>query len=308
MRDLINITRKMDAKDAKQYNERSSFKGWFCTWPQCPVTKEDALTILNTNGLPQIVEYVIAEEKHENGDPHLHGFLKFGKKVRFGQIMKKLDLLEYHGNYQPAKSWKAVEAYCKKDGNYISNINLENAKKKQSKMKKEDLLKDIDQVLDEGLITPMQVASFYKNSQIYKMLQQKRERMPEKLPPKQRHLWFYGGSNTGKTYKLREMMKQTGEEKWFQIPTNNDWIGYNGEKYLYMDEFKGQLSIQQLNNICDGNYKVNVKGGSTWIGWECQVVICSNYSIKDCYNKCEDNILETLYNRFVEKELLIKYH
>lgn len=102
-------------------------------------------------------------------------------------------------------------------------------------------------------------------------------------------------------------MKQTGEENWFQIPTNNDWIGYNGEKYLYMDEFKGQLSIQQLNAICDGNYKVNVKGGSSWIGWECQVVICSNYSIKECYHKVEDNILETLYNRFQEKELLIKY-
>lgn len=103
------------------------------------------------------------------------------------------------------------------------------------------------------------------------------------------------------------MMKQTGEENWFQIPTNNDWIGYNGEKYLYIDEFKGQLTVQQLNAICDGNYKVNVKGGSSWIGWECQVIISSNYSIKECYNKVEDNILDTLYNRFIEKELLIKY-
>lgn len=40
-------------------------------------------------------------------------------------------------------------------------------------MKKEDLLRDVDDVLDNGLITPMQVASFYKNAQIYKMLQQK---------------------------------------------------------------------------------------------------------------------------------------
>lgn len=298
----------MDAKDAKQYNDRSSFKGWFLTWPQCPVTKEDALTILKTNELPEIKEYIIAEEKHKDGNPHLHAFIKFEKKMRFKQVSKKFDLLEYHGHYEPAKSWKAVAKYCEKDGNFISNISEDVIKGKHvSKMKKEDLLKDVDTVLDEGLITPMQVASFYKNQQIYKMLQQKRQKMPEKLPPKRRHLWFYGASNTGKTYKIREMMKQTGEENWFQIPTNNDWIGYNGEKYLYMDEFKGQLTVQQLNSICDGNYKVNVKGGSSWIGWECQVIICSNYSIKECYSKVEESILDTLYNRFQEKELLIKY-
>lgn len=303
MRVLINITRKMDSRDSKA-QKRIKAKGWFVTWPKCPIGKEMCLNELQAKY--SVVEYVVCEEEHEDETKHLHAFLKMDKKIYFKPDM--FDVCGYHGNYQVAKSWRAVINYVKKDGNYISNINLDNAQKKQSKMKKEDLLKDVDQVLDEGLITPMQVASFYKNSQIYKMLQQKRQRMPDKLPEKKRHLWFFGGSNTGKTYKLREMMKQTGEDNWFQIPTNNDWIGYNGEKYLYMDEFKGQLSIQQLNNICDGNYKVNVKGGSTWIGWECQVIICSNYSIKDCYNKCEDNILETLYNRFVEKELLIKYH
>lgn len=283
----------------------SKYKGWFLTYPKCPLKKEEVLPILEKSFPNQIIkEYVIAEELHEDGSPHLHCFIKFDKKVKF---TKRFDLLSYHGHYEPAKCWKAVENYCKKEGNYIANIDLEAAKKKQSKMKKEDLLRDVDDVLDAGLITPMQVASFYKNSTIYKMLQQKRKKMPDKLPPKDRHLWFYGPSNTGKTFKLREMMKQTGENNWFQIPTNNDWIGYNGEKYLYMDEFKGQLTIQQLNAICDGNYKVNVKGGSTWIGWDCQVIICSNYSIRECYNKADDSILETLYNRFQEKYLIIKY-
>ena len=299
MRILYNITRKMvDKVDKSKYA-----KGWFCTWPHCPIGKQMCLEMLKAKW--KLVEYVICEEEHKDGDAHLHAFLKLDRRVNFKASM--FDVAGYHGNYQVAKSWRAVQAYVKKDGNYISNIDVNAAAQKQSKMKKEDLLRDVDSVLDEGLITPMQVAAFYKNAQVYKMLQQKRQKMPEKLPEKKRHLWFYGGSNTGKTYKLREMMKQTGEENWFQIPTNNDWIGYNGEKYLYMDEFKGQLTIQQLNNICDGNYKVNVKGGSSWIGWECQVVICSNYSIKECYNKCDDQILETLYNRFNEKELLIKF-
>lgn len=278
-------------------------KGWFCTWPKCPIGKNAALEELKAKFV--LSEYVICEEEHKDGELHLHAFLKLNKRVYFKENM--FDLQGYHGNYQVAKSWRAVIGYVKKDGNFISNIDVKAAAMMKSKMKKEDLLKDVDEVLDKGIITPMQVASFYKNSMVYKMLQQKRSKMPDKLPEKKRHLWFYGGSNTGKTFKLRQMMKDTGEERWFQIPTNNDWIGYAGEKYLYMDEFKGQISVQMLNAICDGNFKVNVKGGSTWIGWDIQVIICSNYSIKDCYSKCEENILETLYNRFNEKELLIKY-
>lgn len=285
--------------------KRVKAKGWFCTWPKCPIGKNVALEELKTK-FP-LKEYVICEEEHKDGTLHLHAFLKLEKKFYFKSGL--FDLQGYHGNYQVAKSWRAVVEYVKKDGNFISNIDSERllTKKHVSKMKKEDLLRDVDDVLDEGLINPLQVASFYKNSITYKMLKQKRQRMPDKLPDKKRHLWFYGASNTGKTYKLREMMKQTGEDQWFQIPTNNDWIGYNGEKYLYMDEFKGQLSIQMLNALCDGNFKVNVKGGSTWIGWEVQVIICSNYSIRDCYSKVDEQILQTLYNRFNEKELLIKY-
>lgn len=290
----------MEPKGPKQ---RIRAKGWFLTWPKCPIGKQMMLEELQAKF--DVDEYVICEEEHKDGDLHLHAFLKVKKKIEWKPRL--FDVQGYHGEYQVAKSWRAVVEYVKKDGNYISNIDLNAAAKKQSKMKKEDLLRDVDDVLDAGLITPMQVNSFYKNSMTYKMLQQKRTKMPDKLPDKKRHLWFYGASNTGKTYKLREMMKETGEENWFQIPTNNDWIGYAGEKYLYIDEFKGQVSIQMLNAICDGNFKVNVKGGSTWIGWDIQVIICSNYSIRDCYSKVDDGILETLYNRFNEKELMVKY-
>lgn len=285
--------------------KRIRAKGWFLTWPKCPIGKQMMLEELQAKF--DVVEYVICEEAHKDGDAHLHAFVKLSKKIQWNPRL--FDIQGYHGEYQVAKSWRAVINYVKKDGNFISNINSERllTNKHVSKMKKEDLLKDVDTVLDEGIINPMQVASFYKNQQIYKMLQAKSVQMPEKLPPKKRHLWFYGASNTGKTYKLREMMKDTGFENWFQIPTNNDWVGYSGQKFLYIDEFKGQLTIQQLNALCDGNYKVNVKGGSAWIGWEVQVIICSNFSIKDCYSKVEENLLETLYNRFVEKELLIKF-
>lgn len=98
----------MDPKTPNQ----NKYKGWFLTYPKCPIKKEDALTILETNFPNQTIkEYIVAEEEHEDGEPHLHAFIKFDKKIKFTQ---RFDLLEYHGHYEPAKCWKAVEKYCKK--------------------------------------------------------------------------------------------------------------------------------------------------------------------------------------------------
>lgn len=274
--------------------KRLKAKGWFCTWPHCPLTKEEALKILDVK--LDIKEYIICEEKHKDGSPHLHAFIKLGDRVYFKK--DRFDLEKYHGEYEIAKSWKAVIGYVKKDKNYIANFDVKSALAKKGKMKKEDLLRDVDELLDEGIISPMQVANWYRNSCVYKMLQKKR--MPDELPEKKRHLWIYGPSNTGKTTCLRNQMKEKGEENFFQIPTNNDWVGYNDQYYLYMDEFKGQLSCQLLNRICDGGAKMNVKGGTVQLRWDCQVIILSNFSIEECYPNCSSVVLDSLRNRFIE--------
>lgn len=274
----------------EKYNKDSMFKGWFCTWPQCNITKEDALDMLMPLGL---AEYVIAEEEHLDGSPHLHAFLKLNKKVRWSST--RFDLGDFHGNYQPAKSWKAVQEYCKKEGDYISNIDLKAARQKQSKMKKEDLLKDPEVLMDEGRLNPMQLCSFLKNSAAYKMLLQQKRKPPVEMPEKKRHFWIWGPSNTGKTTWLRNKMQ---EGEWFQMPTNNDWNGYAGEDNLYIDEYKGQLTIQELNRICDGGAKVNTKGGTAMLSWTPIVYVLSNFSPAECYGKCNDALLETLLNRF----------
>ena len=274
--------------------KRTQAKGWFCTWPKCPLLKEEVLKILDTRF--SIKEYVICEEKHEDGSPHLHAFLKMKKKISFRSDL--FDIEGYHGHYEVAKSWKAVIAYVSKEENYISNIDIKAAKEHKSKMCKEDLLRDVDELLDEGKITPMQVASWYKNSCVYKMLQKKR--LPDELPEKKRHLWIYGPSNTGKTTCLRNQMREKGEDNFFQMPTNNDWIGYVDQYYLYFDEFKGQLSCQDLNRICDGGAKMNVKGGTVQLRYDVQVIILSNFSIEECYPKVSSVVLDSLRNRFIE--------
>lgn len=280
-------------------------KGWFLTYPQCPVKKEDALTILQTNDLPaEIEEYLIAEETHKDGSPHLHIFLKMSKRLRFKQIVKKFDLLEYHGHYEPAKSWRAVEKYCSKEGNYITNINVEAAKNhKAKKIKPEDFLRDPLELMEEGVLNPMSLNNFIKNRDVYKMLlNQKRLREIPKDIEKQRHHWIYGGSNSGKTTYIRKMIIENPDD-WFQIPYNGDWKGYNGQKNLYADEYKGQLTIQEINRICDGGAKVNTKGGSTQLAWDVIVWIISNYPYDKVY-KMDRVQLDSFDNRFKLNEFI----
>lgn len=279
--------------------DTEAVKGWFCTWPQCPISKELALKILDEK--LDIQEYVICEEQHKDGSPHLHAFIKLCRKKRFRPDLFDLKDLEknYHGEYQKAKSFRAVCKYVMKDKNYISNFDVDKYLNKKGKLTKEDLLREVDDVLDDRKITPLQVTNWYRNSCTYKMLQKKR--LPDELPEKKRHLWIYGPSNTGKTTLLRQQMREKGEENFFEIPTNNDWVGYSDQYYLWMDEYKGQLTIQQLNRICDGGAKMNVKGATVQLRWDCQVIILSNYSIADCYSKCDAVVLDSLYNRFIEE-------
>lgn len=288
-------------------------KGWFLTYPQCPCPKEDCLADLK-DGLREkkdltIEEYVIAEEKHEDGNPHLHAFIKLDKRIRFSKNL--FDIIyegkTYHGHYEIAKSWHAVEKYCKKEGDYISNLNIEAAKQKKSKkIGTKELEMDPLDALENGIINGFQLVNFVKNQNLYKLLKQKRK-ADEEIDlniEKKRHFWIYGESNSGKTYYVRKLIKED-PKNWFQIPLNNDWAGYNNEKFLYLDEFKGQLTIQELNRICDGGAKVNVKGSSSQLMQNVVVYICSNYNIKDCYKKADEVVLNSLYNRFEEKLAMV---
>lgn len=273
-------------------------KGWFLTYPKCALDKEKLLDLLNQKY--SIVEYVICKEKHKDNSEHLHAFIKLNQRVHFRSDMFDVD--EYHGHYEPAKSWNAVKKYCQKGGDFITNLNLDAIKKHQSKfLFKEDWEKHPLELLESEKINFFQLVPFVRNQNLYRILRNNSNGQDDLCctVEKKRHFWFYGKSNTGKTTKLRECMKND-KSKWFQIPTNNDWQGYNNEQYLYIDEFKAQINIQDLNRICDGGAKVNTKGATVQLHFNCIVYIVSNYSIKDCYYDVDSEILETLYNRFIQ--------
>ncbi len=285
-------------------------KQYFITMPKCTVLPQDALHIWNADG--KIEEWVVAQELHKDGTTHLHAYLKYKIKVLWSP--RKWDLNEFHGHYAPCKSPKNVMQYCIKDGQFISNINLEALKAKQNKhIMLEDFDKDAIDLLENGKLHPMSLNNFLKNQETYKKLKAAKNRPVVNKHTlkidKKRHIWIYGETNTGKTTELKSMLNSYGSTECFQIPVNGDWSKYNYEKYLWLDEYKGQLTIQELNKICDCLCSVTGKyiSGGIDLNPEAIVIITSNYNIKQCYNKTDPDLIQSLYNRFTETEMKTKF-
>lgn len=129
-----------------------------------------------------------------------------------------------------------------------------------------------------------------QNMQIYNgLLEEKKESWwPEHYPfdaeAKKTHYWVWGPTNTGKTSMILGWIEKGARVFWG--PCNNDWVGYHDDSYdiVVFDGYKGELTIQQLERLCDPWTSLNIKGASYLKRKKVMVVVLANYAIDDVYN------------------------
>lgn len=99
---------------------RLQAKNLFLTYPQCPITKQQALAQLLAKvqqWQPSVI--LVACELHSDGHQHLHAAIQLTLKCRI-RAVNRLDLVSengtnYHGNYQAARNWKNTLLYVTKE-------------------------------------------------------------------------------------------------------------------------------------------------------------------------------------------------
>lgn len=92
----------------------------FLTYPQCSLSKEEALQQLQSKH--PIKDYCIAREQHEDGHFHLHILLHFERKVNYSDN-SCFDIHTFHPNIQTPRSDTHVHNYChKEDENPLCTI------------------------------------------------------------------------------------------------------------------------------------------------------------------------------------------
>lgn len=266
------------------------------TYPQCTLDKETLLTSLQSLG--EIKWYTVCIEPHSDGTPHLHACVHYSRKIH-STNSRFFDIGQYHPNIQTLKTaadFQRSEAYCRKHGDFVSNVD--------TKISKRTLL--AKRILEYGKITRELIEEnpeiiFCNYASISSWLADFGPKKVKLSYPtnKKRHYWLYGPSNCGKTYQLRQFLE---DKNSCEIPINDDYRCNDQTQVLWADEYKGNITVQALNRLCDGNTQLNKKGGSTHILFPI-IVICSNFSIRDCYPKVNDDIYNTLTNRFIEIDL-----
>lgn len=124
---------------AKPRPWRLQAKRLYLTYPQCATTKEEVLSSLQDRFGDQLKWYIICEEQHLDGTPHLHLALELNDTYSsrrpndLDSLVKSPGLPNgKHGNYQAMKNMKKCVEYVSKAGNFISHgLNLDALKAKK---------------------------------------------------------------------------------------------------------------------------------------------------------------------------------
>ncbi|AHJ61446.2 replication-associated protein [Pouzolzia golden mosaic virus] len=104
---------------------RIAAKNYFLTYPQCSLSKEEALSQLQNLTTPTNKKYIkVCREFHEDGSPHLHVLIQFEgkfqcKNQRFFDLVSPTRSAHFHPNIQGAKSSSDVKSYMEKDGDTV---------------------------------------------------------------------------------------------------------------------------------------------------------------------------------------------
>ena len=108
------------------YNEtnfRLNARNVFLTYPQCPITKEFFLQVMSAKF--SLLHWTIGEEKHEDGEPHIHACLTFQRKLDLHSA-SAFDIAfngtNYHPHIQKPRNLRNCHEYCRKNGSFITNI------------------------------------------------------------------------------------------------------------------------------------------------------------------------------------------
>lgn len=269
------------------------------------------------------IKLLVAKELHKNGHTHFHVFAELQRPIRT-RDKRFADLngpekSSHHGNYQGARNAKNVLKYCTKDGDFVSNFNVEELLPKSTSSTKvfgqrimagEDfmqVIQDFPQFIKGYQRLKTDVEAYIKDVEERKVDRS----LPSEVPNpwdqrffvdtdvKRCHFWFYSAQpNKGKTSGVIEPLIRHHHAYLFN-PKSTYHEVRKGTKIICIDEFSiGQMKAQSLNTLCDGFYKFRIfMGGEITLDEKPLVIICSNYSINEVF-PFMNNLVHARFNEY----------
>lgn len=267
-------------------------KNLLLTWPQCPLSLDDALSeLIEIVGVFSMG--VLSSEKHKDGSPHLHAFVHRDSEFDFGSP-SCLDLSSYHGDYKASKfPAKAVE-YVIKDGQYRLFGSVTSIEELKSIVSPKPGRKSVSDMAGEAILKGASVRSIVASypglavnslARIEELVHQVALwNLPVKpglksvsvacgpsvasdtivswlrknliglpvRPFKESQLYLVGPPGSGKTSLVNRLSALINV---YHVPYDGVWFDEYDDSYdlIVFDEFRAQYTIQFLNRFIEGS-------------------------------------------------------
>lgn len=218
---------------------------------------------------------------------HVHVYCETKEK----SDMKEMKL-RFGGKTTHCERTKDIGAYvkyCKKDGKFVE-FGKRSTPGQRNDL--ESLKKDIDDGKSVKEIADNNFGQWCRNyraiDRYMSMIKQPQRKVSEVIV-------IYGPPGTGKSTLAKELAKYDAYEK---TPDLDWWDGYEDQKTVIMDEFRGQhMKISSLLKFLDsGTYRVNIKGVVKSCQAE-QIIIVSNYHPTKWYFDIDETSQKALNRR-----------
>jgi len=231
--------------------------------------------------------YVVGRETGECGTPHLQGYVRFKNPVGFRRVKQLLS--RAHIEAQKGTPLEAAN-YCKKDGDFDEWGEL----KRSGVTAKERwrLILDAAERGDMGYIRDEFPGEYLR---YYDRLLRFRTRDSTILDELSNE-WWWGPTGTGKSRRVWEEFPEH-----FPKQLNKWWDGYADEEVVVIEEWapKNEMTASGLKIWADRYpFSCEVKGGTIRRIRPKKIIVTSNYSMAQCFERVED--LEPLKRRFKE--------
>ena len=204
------------------------------------------------------VAYCVSAE----GLIHLHMVLEDEQKARFSAVKKtypKAHLERTKGNKEQAEDYINKRGKFEEHGEVVVYL-AKYGEIKGSQGRRRDL-EIIEDLLEQGK-TPNEIFGMSIAYRRYEtMVREHFYQEKVKNTPVTRDVvvrWHIGKTGTGKSYERVKKIEEFGEEEVYVVSDyKNGFDKYNGEKVIFLEEFRGQMPYNILLMILD-KYKIQV--------------------------------------------------
>lgn len=229
-------------------------------------------------------KYVIyGKERGDSGTPHLQGYVYFAN-ARTGAQARRLLPRGAHIEKRMAKDPGLAIDYCKKDGDYTERGEPPASQEEKGRRGMEAARWAIKKARtgDIASIETEQPGLFLQYGPRLESLF---------VPPNKpldvlEHEWWVGPTGTGKSRLLWELYPEHYGKK-----INKWWDGYKRQEVVAIEEWspEARLTAQALKQWADHYpFQGEIKGGSMQGLRPRKIIILSNYTIEQCFDRVED--------------------